>query len=232
MGSRAITAIAAVLALAAGKAQAQNDPEYRMEIGAGIGLTAYQGDFSSSLTKEMQPAWIIMGKYRFDPRAALTFTIMSGKIKGSSANVRTWYPEISEAAEPLTFKSTLTDACLTFEYNFWAYGTGREYRGARPLAPYLSAGLGAVFASTPSGSTATACLPLGVGVKYKVAERVNMALAWTMHFSMSDKLDGTVDPYGIKSSGIFKNTDCYSTLSLTLSYDIWAKCRTCHNEYE
>ena len=35
-------------------ARAQEDPEYRMEIGGGIGLVAYQGDFNSSLTKNMQ----------------------------------------------------------------------------------------------------------------------------------------------------------------------------------
>ena len=72
-------------------------------------------------------------------------------------------------------------------------------------------------------------VPIG-GVKYKVASRVNMALEWTMHFTTSDKLDGISDPYGIKSSGMFKNTDCYSYLRLSVSYDLWAKCRTCHND--
>ncbi len=35
---------------------------------------------------------------------------------------------------------------------------------------------------------------------------------------MVDELDGQKDPYGIKSSGLFKNTDSYSTLQLTFSY--------------
>ena len=51
-----------------------------------------------------------------------------------------------------------------------------------------------------------------------------------MHFTGGDKLDGVDDPYGIESSGLFKNTDCYSTLYVTLTYDLWAKCRTCHKE--
>jgi hypothetical protein len=51
-----------------------------------------------------------------------------------------------------------------------------------------------------------------------------------MHFSLSDKLDGVKDPYGIKSSGAFKNTDCYSTLQVSVTYDLWAKCKTCHND--
>ena len=34
---------------------AQDEPEYRAEIGAGIGMAAYQGDLSGSITKNMQP---------------------------------------------------------------------------------------------------------------------------------------------------------------------------------
>jgi hypothetical protein len=51
-----------------------------------------------------------------------------------------------------------------------------------------------------------------------------------MHFTTSDRLDGVKDPYGIESSGLFKNTDCYSTLQVTLTYDLWAKCKTCNND--
>jgi hypothetical protein len=51
-----------------------------------------------------------------------------------------------------------------------------------------------------------------------------------MHFTGSDKLDGIADPYGIKSNGLFKNTDCYSLLAVTITYDLWAKCKTCHND--
>ena len=73
-------------------------------------------------------------------------------------------------------------------------------------------------------------VPLGLGLKYKVAERLNLGVMWMMHLTGSDGLDDVSDPYGIKSSGLFKNTDCYSTLQLTLTYDIWAKCKTCNND--
>ena len=78
----------------------------------------------------------------------------------------------------------------------------------------------------------TANLPLGFGVKYKLADRLNLGVEWAVHFSLSDKLDGSPDPYGIKSSGLFKNTDCFSALKATLTYSFMAKCRTCHNEDE
>ena len=53
-----------------------------------------------------------------------------------------------------------------------------------------------------------------------------------MRFTMSDNLDGRKDVYGIQSSGLFKNTDCYSVLQVAVTYDLWAKCKTCHNDRE
>ena len=78
----------------------------------------------------------------------------------------------------------------------------------------------------------TANVPIGIGVKYKVAPRLNVGLEWAVHFSLSDGLDGVADPYGIPSSGLFKNTDCYSALQLSLTYSFMPKCRTCHNADE
>lgn len=69
-----------------------------------------------------------------------------------------------------------------------------------------------------------------MGIKYKVAERLNVGLEWAVHFTQSDKLDGVKDPYYIESTGLFKNTDCYSTLQLTLTYSFMPKCVTCNKE--
>ena len=204
---------------------AQEDPEYRAEVGGGIGLVSYQGDFNGNLFKDVQPMFTVLGRYKFNPRMALAMNISIGKIKGSSRNAKTYYP----LTEDIDFSHGLVDVGFRYEYNFWPYGTGREYRGAQRLTPYIYIGLGATFVK-PEKMEVALNLPIGAGVKYKVAERVNLALEWTMHFTGSDMLDGVKDPYGIKSSGIFKNTDCYSHLRLSLTYDLWAKCKTCNND--
>lgn len=223
-----LLALATLLA-AATAATAQTEPEYRAEIGVGAGLTAYQGDFSGSLTANMQPTFTAVGRYKLNPRMAIAANVSAGKLKGASDGTDTWYPDYAEA-EVMAFSNTYTDVGARFEYNFWPYGTGREYRGARPFTPFIALGLGVTYAKTQTGSVFTGNVPVGAGVRYKLAQRLNLGLEWMMHFSMSDKLDGVADPYGIKSSGMFKNTDCYSTLQLTLTYDIMAKCRTCHND--
>ena len=134
----------------------------------------------------------------------------------------------------------MLDVSLRYEYNFWPYGTGREYYGAQRLTPFIAIGLGITFANadaTQNGqhqktSSAAGQLPIGIGIKYKMASRWNLTAEWMMHFTGNDKIDGISDPYGIKSGGIFKNTDCYSMLGLTVTYDLWAKCKTCHNDRE
>ena len=220
----------ALMTLSTVRVSAQDDVEYRMEVGAAVGLMGYHGDFNGSLTKDLQPMGSLVARYIFNPYMGLKANVSYGMLKGSSADVKTWYPDYRET--PSSFSNKLVDLDVVYEYNFWPYGTGRDYRGAKRLTPYLLLGLGGTFVKTEQKNVFTANLPIGVGVKYKVGARVNVGLEWAMHFSLNDELDGVKDPYGIKSSGIFKNTDCYSTLQLSVTYSFMAKCRTCHNEDE
>ena len=208
--------------------RAQDDPQYRMEIGAGIGLVSYEGDFNGKVFSKMQPMGAFVGRYNFDPYKDLRLNVGVGKIKGSSDKLETYYPDMQEQA--YSFSNTLVDVSLVFEYNFWPYGTGRDYRGAKRLTPFIFGGLGATFVKGAEKNVFTGNLPLGIGAKYKINERLNVSLDWTMHFSLSDDLDGVKDPYQVKSSGVFKNTDCYSMLQLSLTYSFSAKCRTCNKE--
>lgn len=205
----------------------ENDYEYKMEIGFGTGLIAYEGDFNSNIIKDMQPMGSIIARKVLNPRTAVRLNVSFGKIKGNSQNAETSYPGMD--ANPISFSKNLMDAGLRYEYNFWPYGTGREYRGAIRFTPYITMGLGTTYVSGGGTSDFTMNVPLGCGVKYKLDNRLNLGLEWAMHFSLSDKLDGVKDPYGIKSTGIFKNTDCYSALQFTLTYDIMPKCKTCNN---
>jgi hypothetical protein len=219
-----------MIASVATTAVAQDDVEYRMEIGGGIGLMNYLGDFNGNLTKDMQPMGSVVFRRVFNPYMGLKLAGSFGKMKGSSADVKTYYPDY--ATTPYEFDNTLVDVSLTYEYNFWPYGTGRDFRGAQRFVPFVFGGLGATYVTGGGKNAFTANVPIGLGVKYKIGARLNLGVEWAMHFSMSDKLDGAVDPYYVQSSGLFKNTDCYSALQVTLTYSFMAKCRTCHNEDE
>ena len=209
---------------------AQGDVEYRMEIGGGLGMLTYEGDFNGSILKIGQPMGALVLRRNINPYHGFRLHLGVGKLKGSSKDVETYYPGMADT--PYEFSNLMGDLSATYEYNFWPYGTGRDYRGAKRLTPFIAIGLGATFVKTDDENVFTANLPIGAGVKYKLADRLNLGVEWNIHFSLSDKLDGRADPYLIKSSGLFKNTDCYSALKVTLTYSFMAKCRTCHNDDE
>lgn len=209
-------------------ASAQQDDEYLMEIGGGVGMVSYQGDFNGKTTSGMQPAGAIVWRRLLNPYMGFRVTGMMGKLKGDATRVETYYPD--ETTRAYSFDRSLTDVSVTYEYNFWPYGTGRDYRGAKRLTPFVFGGIGATYVSGGEKKVFTANVPIGLGIKYKLKEHLNVGLEWSMHFSLSDELDGMADPYGIKSSGAFKNTDCYSGLMLTLTYSFKSKCRTCNND--
>ena len=207
---------------------AQTDDEYLMEIGGGVGFLGYLGDYNNVLTRDLQPMATLLVRRNLNPYMGLRLAASFGKLKGDERDVKTVYP--STGVTPYSFSRTLTDVSLTYEYNFWPYGTGHDYYGAKRLTPFVFLGLGGTYAGGDGSSVFTANVPIGLGLKYKIGQRMNVGVEWAMHFSMSDKLDGRNDPYGITSSGMFKNTDCYSVLQLTLSYSFMPKCTTCNKD--
>lgn len=216
-------------------AQAQDDDEYRLEIGAGAGLMGYLGDFNGSLSKDLQPMAAVVARYIPNPYMAVKMEVGAGTMKGATDNVTTYYPDYT--GHDYTFKNTLVDVGLAYEYNFLPYGTGRDYRGAKRCTPFVWGGIGlSVAGAKAPGSDekkthAAFSLPLGFGVKYKLGERTNVGAEWAIHFAQSDELDGVKDPYYIKSSGLFKNTDCFTTLMVTLTYSFLPKCTTCNKDF-
>ena len=219
--------------------RAQDDVEYRYEIGAGLGATTYYGDFNSRLFGNLSAAGAAVFKMVVNPHSAVSVTGMYSKIKGEYDKAQTYcHPFYDEGYK---YNSSIVDLSVRYEYNFWPYGTGKDYRGAVRWAPFVALGIGLTgvkcqertvdYATsermTSSESLVTANIPLGIGVKYRYGDRMNFALQWMMHFSLSDQLDGVKDPSYVKSNGLFKNTDCYSVLMFTLTYSFSAKCPTC-----
>ena len=169
-------------------ASAQQDDEYLMEIGGGVGMVSYQGDFNGKITSGMQPAGAIVWRRLLNPYMGFRVTGMMGKLKGDATRVETYYPD--ETTRAYSFDRSLTDVSVTYEYNFWPYGTGRDYRGAKRLTPFVFGGIGATYVSGGEKKVFTANVPIGLGIKYKLKERLNVGLEWSMHFSLSDELDG------------------------------------------
>ena len=201
-------------------AQAQ---EYRFEVGGALGMSGYLGDTNNAnLLKK--PGYVAGGLFRYiiNSRMALKANLLTAKISGNSANLANTYPD----AQTYAFSSQLYDLGAQFEFNFLNYGIGSKYLKLKRISPYLTLGVGATLA-TGDGDAFTLNVPMGVGVKYKLSERLNIGLEFTMRKTFSDELDGLKDLNGI-TSGFAKNTDWYSFTMISITYEFSKRCRTCH----
>lgn len=198
--------------------------EYKYELGGMVGLGSYLGDANySSLYRNTEFAASLLGRWNINPRMALKANLASTKVSGNALEQENVFPDAEGQA--WKFDNSLVDCSCMYEISFWGYGTGRSYKGTRRLVPYIGLGFGFTYCN----ETFTANLPFGFGVKYKLKERVNVGFDWTVHFAMSDNLDGISDPYSIKS-GFLKNKDSYITTMLYVSYDLCPKYRKCNND--
>ncbi len=198
--------------------------DYRYEIGGGIGMSGYLGDANrSNFLKHPGVAGGAVFRYIIDRRWALKANMLAVSINGNSEDAGITYPD----GATYEFNSVLYDFGAQMEFNFFNFGIGSKYMNLKRITPYLTVGLGGTVASYDSGSSFTINLPMGVGVKYKWKERLNLGLEFTMRKSFGDKLDGLSDLNGIKSS-FAKNTDWYSVLMFTITYEFSKRCKVCH----
>ncbi|MBQ4278179.1 MAG: hypothetical protein IJ139_03635 [Bacteroidaceae bacterium] len=219
---RIIALILTLLPLVGLRAQ---ELEYKMELGGMLGANFYLGDANySALYKNTNAAFGAMARYNFNPRMAMKFNLAATKISGNALDGPTRFPE-APAEQKWKFSNTLVDLSCQYELHAWAYGTGQGFKGTRRLTPYIQMGLGFTYA----GNTLTMNIPIGIGLKYKLKERWNCGVDWSMRLSMSDKLDGISDPYNIKG-GFLKNKDSYSMTMFYISYDLFPKYRECNND--
>ena len=206
--------------------------EYKMELGALAGGSFYMGDANFTTPfKNTAPMGGLLARYNFNPRMVVKGDLAVGRIKGSTEGIDNQFPGDVHS----TFSRNVYELGAQFEYNFFAYGTGAGYKDSRRLTPYILGGVGLTYAPKPANHVVAMNIPLGLGVKYKLAPRINCGAEWSMRFTTSDRLDVTAteglvldDPYGIEGKGL-KNKDCYSWLMVYVSYDMFPKYRKCNN---
>ena len=222
---RNLLKILLVLATASASFAARAQEDYRFDIGGGIGMTGYLGDASSNLYAS--PSWDaeILFRYIYNPRFNFKKNFYVGGLGGDTSKMDDILPD----GENFKFTTTFYELGEMVEFHFFNYGMGERYRKLKRWTPYITAGLGVTAWKADGKFGAAATIPLGIGFKYKPALRWNLGLEFLMKKTFTDRLDGEhlKDPYGIKS-GFMKNTDWYSTLTITISYEFSKRCAVCN----
>lgn len=225
MIKKTILIFLAILTLGTINAKAQEAP-YKFDFGAAIGMSGYLGDANeSNVFKHPGFTADIAARYIYDSRWAFKASLSTLGISGNTADMKNVLPGFAQ----YDFKSQVFDLNVRAEFNFLPYGIGETYKRLRRWSPYLTLGVG-VSLATCQGSTAVApTFPMGAGVKFKLKERLNLAVEWTMNKVIGDHIDGPQlsDLTQIKSS-FLKNNDWYSRITVGISYEFGKRCETCH----
>ena len=201
---------------------------YKFDIGAGVGMSGYIGDANrSSLFKH--PGFVGEASFRYLPnvRWAIKGVVSALSLSGNTADLDDVLPSTGE--ESYDFKSTVYDLGARVEFNFFNYGIGETYKRLKRWSPYLTLGVGMCVSSSGGDSAFAPNIPMGLGFKYKVSERVNLSAEFTMTKVFGDKVDGPLlnDLNTIKTA-FYKNTDWYSRLTIGISYEFGKRCEACH----
>lgn len=202
------------------------ESKYKFDIGAGLGLSGYLGDAnrsnpfkSTGFTAQADMRYI--GDTRWAIRGVLSTLSLSGTTEGNG--------NVLPDGEILDFKSQVYELSVRGEFNFFAYGIGESYKRLRRVSPYLTLGVGMAVASTGGNTYVSPTIPMGLGVKFKLRERLNLGVEWTMTKTFNDHFDSKdlADINDIKIK-FYKNTDWYSRITIGLSYEFGERCETCH----
>lgn len=216
-----------------------DDLEYKLEVGGGLGPCFYLGDANKTPFGHMSLMGGVMVRRTFNPRMVLKTNLAAGGVRGNSKGIfipTDAYTPGAEGGVPtsVSFKRSVMDLGAQFEFNFWGYGMDTGYKGFSRITPYITLGAGLTMIMGGGGFNAGMNFPMGVGVKYKARPRVNIGAEWTFRYTTSDKLDWRKsapqlsEPYNTEST-FFKNKDSYSFFWLFITYDMCPKLRRCNN---
>ncbi|GHU79033.1 hypothetical protein FACS1894145_2310 [Bacteroidia bacterium] len=206
--------------------------EYKYEIGGMAGTSMYLGDANPTrLFLGLHPGGGLVFRRNFNLRWALKTDLLVGKISGDTKNTENVFPDHAE----YKFSRSFYELGGQGEFNFMPYSDKFPYLNTSRIAPYLLSGLG--FTMAPGKQTFFSMhLSLGVGVKYKIKNRINLGVEYGVRklfgdgFDSPDKEGFNLDnPYQV-NSGSFKNKDWYNTLMFSVTWDFGPNDRKCINE--
>jgi len=155
--------------------------------------------------------------------------LLMGKVTGDTKNEANVFPNHAHSA----FKRNFFELGGQVEFNFLPYSDKFAYLNTRKIAPYIFTGLGVTLASGENTFFGLN-LPMGIGVKYKMRNKLNLGVEYSVHRLLSDAFDAPVsggelnlnNPYQVQQ-GIFKNKDWYNTLLFSITWEFGLRDKRC-----
>ena len=229
------------------KAEEAQDAFYHLEIGLQGGASYYAGELAPYAFMSVGETYGVQGRVKIDPRWAV-------QVKGQRQRVINTLKEGNEwGLLPGRYQVPMWHFDLVGEYNFFRLGLNEYDIHMRRVTPFIFLGLGMTVHNIDSWVEDDAYprlwvgensklnfamyIPVGVGVKWKMAERWQLQLAWqhNVYILNGDGLEGTVDagnPYRFNNSyemngSNIMNNDVTSTFTLGVIFEFAPKQKIC-----
>lgn len=189
----------------------RKEMDNHMEFGVMGGVASYTGDLNSGVNLKFNgPGVNLFYRHNYPNNiVVLRVNILGAQISGSEEALSLPLPDINQRS----LSAFLTEVSTVIEYNFFDFRSlkpGNDY----PICPYLFGGVG--IGTVWSGeSPAFLSLPFGAGVKFKVANKVNLGLEFGARKSFTDKIDGVDNESDLNSNSA---QDWYYFSGLSISY--------------
>lgn len=198
-----------ILCVTANSVKAQDT--FYGEVGLTGGCGFVLGDTNDFLFQYTQPLGGLYAKYKFNGRFEARLQL-DGGLLGYDKELNSGYVGLQALGE----------------FNFFNYGVKTWEANYSWFSPCLVAGVGVVLFDLGGKPKFTMTLPMGLGVKFKLSNRTNAGVYWTVAKAFSDKMDDTPNPNGVYGK-FWNNQDWYSTAQVFLSVNFYKICAPCRN---
>ena len=191
-----------------------------MEVGVQGGASYYVGELASHVFMSVGETYGAQLRYKIDPRWAIQLKGQRQRVINKEYNV----------------DNSMWHVDVVGEYNFFQLGLDEYNIHMRSLTPYMFLGVGAtVYEDSLIMKDFFKCvavyLPVGIGLKWKIAERWQLQLAWqhNVYLWNGDGLEGSEAFDNLhEMNGInIMNNDVTSTLTVGVVFEFGHKERTC-----
>ena len=204
--------------------------EYKFKIGGINGTSFYMGDANKTkLYQNPDFAGGAIFRYNLSFHWAVKATLLAGNVSGNSARSNNHFPFQEHAA----FNRSFSELSTQVEFNFLPFSDKYKYLNTKRYTPYIFTGAGVTYAKGEYDFKSLN-MPFGIGFKYKLKNRMNIGIEFSMRNLFRDDFDVTDsvnewslnNPYNIKSSSL-KNQDRYSLTMIFLTWEFDSREDSC-----